>query len=321
MPSFTKKEEIIIINVFLVSLVGILTFIGTVTPHWFGIRVDDKWIGQGTFCRNALTTDKYCLPSSIDALCIISILFLLATLILNVVHIKHMVETETSRFIFAGTTLFTSILLLSIIALIPFPVGFSFQLIVTSCALAQLLLIISGVRLGEILRTEPSEINTNYTSEPLLFITRSLMVLITLFTLIGMSTYHWIGFNLITGWSGGGTFCRQRDSDLKECIVPTATTVLSVLATIFALCTTLSLIYCAYKNIKPQDERYTIPVLVFIVSILLWFTVATTVPSKSTGYSFRLIIATGPFIHLSLVASGTWLGISRNPTESVVRWF
>lgn len=91
--------------------------------------LEDKWTGRGTFCRTTYTT-KTCLPSFIDALCIVSIIFLVISSTLSILLIYHTIKAENIRFSLIDLLFVASVLHLTLLPQNRTTTGykFSFQL-------------------------------------------------------------------------------------------------------------------------------------------------------------------------------------------------
>ena len=153
-----KKEQVFLVILFLLSISALLVLIGTVTTQWFGGSQNGEWNGYGTFCRNTGTFYTECLPESIDALCVVSVILLVSGIGAFILHLtKSILTVDTFRLIVIGMIFVTSILLLAIIcSLIP-NIGFSLRFVMTGCAFVQLLLLVSGIRLGQTMQSESGE--------------------------------------------------------------------------------------------------------------------------------------------------------------------
>jgi hypothetical protein len=191
----------------------------------------------------------------------------------------------------------------------------------TACALAPLDLFVIGARTGRVLGTGSSKRITLRTENTLSFLARGLTALITVFTIVGTLTSHWIGTNTIGGWSGAGTFCRQFNITADPCLIPTSTTVLSVTASILSLLAFVFVLFGILNAIRRQVECYALTVVMFSTSVILWFVIATAIRLESTGYSFRVIVAAGPFTHFALFFAGGWFSISGEPSRMPIRRF
>ncbi|CAF1045623.1 unnamed protein product [Adineta steineri] len=225
---------------------------------------------------------------------------------------------EIVRLGLIGMILAASVMLLAILPAKQEFYGYSFQLMMAASALTQLDILLAGVQLGRILQTEPIEMMNICTELTISSITRGLAVLVAIFTIVGMSTTHWVGENTGEGWIGAGTFCRQSSSIADPCRIPISTTILSIIAAIVSLFVLVLVVCSIFTAIRRQVECYILPTILFPLSILLWFTIVTTMHLETTGYSYRVIIAAGPLAQLALFIGGIWLSIS-NELPDIIR--
>jgi len=316
-----NKEQLLHITLLLILLANVLVTIGTVTPNWFILTTSTGENSRGPFCRNTDNLDRECLPTSLDALCVVSITVLSATTVLGVLLIKPTIKIEIARISLIIMLFAASVLLLAILPVRNNSYGYSFQLMITACALAPLDLFVIGVRLGRIFGTGSRNRIILCTEITVSFLARGLTAVITVFTIVGMLTNHWIGTNTVGGWSGAGTFCRNSNITADPCLIPISTTVLSVTGSVLSLLAFVFVLFGILNAIGRRAECYALTVVMFPTSVILWFTIATAIRLESTGYSFRVIVAAGPFTHFALLFAGGWLSISGEPPPMPVRRF
>jgi hypothetical protein len=316
-----NKEQLLHVTLLLTLLTNVLVTIGTVTPSWFVLTTSTGLNSRGPFCRNTDNADRECLPTSLDALCVISITILSAITVLGVLLIKPTIKIEIARISLIIMLFVVSVLLLAILPARNNSYGYSFQLMMTACALAPLNLFVIGVRLGRIFGTGSPERITLCTEMTLSSLARGLTALITVFTIVGMLTNHWIGTNTLGGWSGAGTFCRNSNITADPCLIPISTTVLSVTASVLSLLAFVFALFGILNAIRRQVECYALTAVMLPTSVILWFTIATAIRLESTGYSYRVIVAAGPFTHFALLFAGGWFSISGDPPPMPVRRF
>ena len=315
-----RKDQALLATLVLTWISAACVIAGTVTTEWVRNRPGSPWSGYGTFCRNTGDLDR-CQSNSIDALCVVSILLLVCVFVaLTLQFLKNLITNEIGRFIVVGLLFVASILLLGIISAMVGG-GFSSQLVMTGCAFAQLLLLIGGLRLGEIFRPELAETRSNYTERPLLFVSQGLMALVALCTNLGMATKEWLGYRTTKGWSGAGTFCRQLGYEREKCLIRLVTTLLSVAASILSLAGLAIVVLAILNLIQRNVERFALTMISLGTSVVLWSTIATIIDSSEIGYSFQLILIAGPFSQVALLSAGIWLTISREENETLQRWF